>query len=206
MAHDINHISSLLETLVFVAEEPISREHCHIYMAEYLGEPVTEEEMAEAIDLLRERHAHPRSGVRLEEIAEGFQILSAPDNFELVKLYLKDINNRKLSRTALETLSIIAYKQPVTKTEIEQIRGVSSDYMIQKLLDKQLVEIKGRSDGPGRPLLYATTQKFMDHFGLRSIADLPKLAEFETDENTVGEHAEHVSADMPQPAVSSEEE
>lgn len=177
---------SLLETLIFVADKPIKREHLAVYLTEYLGEPLTEDQISEALDALRIKHAREESGIRLEEIAEGFQFLSSPLNFELVKLYLKDINKSKLSKTALETLSIIAYKQPVTKSIIEQIRGVSSDYMLQKLLEKELVEISGRSDAPGRPLLYSTTTKFMDHFGLKSIKDLPKLSEFEIEDNSVG--------------------
>src|SRR5690606_7634525 len=87
---------------------------------------------------------------------------------------------------ALETLAIVAYRQPVTKTELEQIRGVNCDYSIQKLLEKDLVEIAGREEGPGRPLLYGTGQRFMDYFGLKSMADLPKPKEFAEVANSVG--------------------
>ncbi len=183
---DIPKLTSLIETLIFVAEKPISLDHIKIYLREYADEVLEDEDFEQAIDQLRERHGSAKSGMRLEEIADGFQLMSSEENFELVKLYLKELNKRRLSKTALETLSIIAYKQPTTKSEIEQIRGVSSDYMIQKLLEKELVEIKGRSEGPGRPLLYVTTQKFMDHFGIKSIKDLPKLSEFEMEENSVG--------------------
>jgi segregation and condensation protein B len=92
-----------------------------------------------------------------------------------------------LSQAALETLAIVAYKQPVSKSEVEQIRGVNCDYALQKLLEKELVMIAGRSDGPGRPLLYATSDKFMDYLGIRTLSDLPKPKDFKEVENMVGE-------------------
>ena len=95
---------------------------------------------------------------------------------------------KRLSQAALETLSIVAYKQPVSKTELEQIRGVSCDYAIQKLLEKELVEIQGRSDAPGRPLVYGTSEKFMDYFGIKSLKDLPKPKDFKDVENVIGEN------------------
>lgn len=107
--------------------------------------------------------------------------------YNTVATYLKQSTKKKLSKSALETLSIIAYKQPVIKSELEQIRGVSCDYSIQKLLEKELIEIEGRSEGPGRPLLYATSEKFMDYFGLKSIGDLPKTKDIAIPENTIGE-------------------
>ena len=106
-----------------------------------------------------------------------------------VGTFLRQNTHKKLSKSAMETLAIIAYKQPVTKTELESIRGVNSDYTIQKLLEKDLVEISGRSDGPGKPLLYGTTSKFTDYFGLKSIDDLPKPKEIEQTENQIGEQA-----------------
>ena len=92
-----------------------------------------------------------------------------------------------MTAAALETLAIIAYKQPVAKSEIEQIRGVSSDYTIQKLMEKELVEIKGRSEDVGKPLLYGTSTYFMDYFGINNLDELPKLREFQETENQIGE-------------------
>jgi len=106
---------------------------------------------------------------------------------ETIGNHIKLENRKNLSKAAMETLSIIAYKQPIVKSEMEVIRGVSCDYSVQKLLEKELVEIVGRSEGPGRPLLYGTSDKFMDHFGLKSIADLPKLKDIEID--VEGEHS-----------------
>ena len=107
----------------------------------------------------------------------------------IIGTFLKQKTRRRLSRAAMETLSIIAYKQPVTKTEMEKIRGVSCDYSLQKLLEKDLVSITGRSDGPGRPLLYGTSEKFMDYFGLKSLKDLPQPKDFKTPDNSIGEQA-----------------
>ncbi len=99
-------------------------------------------------------------------------------------------SNKKLSKAALETLSVIAYKQPITKVEIESIRGVNCDYAVRKLLEKELVTIKGRSKDVGRPLIYGTSDKFMQHFGLNSLKDLPKLKEFKQEENQIGKPIE----------------
>lgn len=125
----------------------------------------------------------------MRKIAGGYQFLTKPSYYNVISEHLKLENKKKLSRAMMETLSIIAYKQPVIKSEIEHIRGVSSDYTIQKLLEKELVEIGGRSDTPGRPLLYRTSGKFMNYFGLNDLNDLPKLKEFATDENQIGEQA-----------------
>ena len=104
-----------------------------------------------------------------------------------IGILLKQQSKKRLSATALETLSIVAYKQPVTKTEMEQIRGVNCDYTIQKLLEKELVEIKGKAETIGRPLLYGTTEKFMEYFGINSLKDLPTLKDISEEENTIGE-------------------
>jgi len=102
---------------------------------------------------------------------------------------LRQTTKKRLSRAAMETLSIIAYKQPVTKSEMEKIRGVSCDYAVQKLLEKELVDIKGRSDGPGKPLLYGTSEKFMDYFGLKNLGELPKPKDFKEPDSEIGEKA-----------------
>jgi segregation and condensation protein B len=100
---------------------------------------------------------------------------------------LKQQSQKRLSSAQLETLSIIAYKQPITKGEVEQIRGVNSDYSVQKLLEKELIEIKGKSEGVGKPLIYGTSQKFMEYFGINSLQDLPQPKDFSQNENQIGE-------------------
>jgi len=105
---------------------------------------------------------------------------------------LKQRSKRRLSTSALETLSIIAYKQPVTKSDLESIRGVNCDYAVQKLLEKGLVEIKGKSEAIGRPLLYGTTDQFMEYFGINNINELPTPKDFahQEDDNTIGEEGD----------------
>jgi len=115
--------------------------------------------------------------------------LTKPAFHNSVGTLLRQNNKRRLSRAALETLSIIAYKQPVPKSEMEKIRGVSCDYSVQKLLEKELVAIVGRSDAPGRPLLYGTSEKFMDYFGLKSLDEMPKPKDFKEPDNEIGEQA-----------------
>jgi len=129
------------------------------------------------------------------ELADVFHFLTKPAYHQSIGIFLKQNSQKKLSRSALETLSIIAYKQPVSKSELEKIRGVNCDYSIQKLLEKELITISGRDEGPGRPLLYSTSDKFLNYFGLTSIMGLPKLREFESSENEIGS-----------PIVDSEEE
>ncbi|HEX5626122.1 MAG TPA: SMC-Scp complex subunit ScpB, partial [Saprospiraceae bacterium] len=101
---------------------------------------------------------------------------------------------------AMESLAIIAYKQPISKSEVEQIRGVNSDHSIQKLMEKELIEIVGRSEGPGKPILLGTSQRFMEYFGLKSMADLPKLKDFATAEQAIGEPAP-IEEEVAQPEV-----
>jgi segregation and condensation protein B len=145
------------------------------------------EELLLAIDQLKEKYQSEDFAIEIVEISNGYRFMTKGSYYNTVATYLRQSTKKKLSKSALETLSIIAYKQPVTKSELEQIRGVSCDYSIQKLLEKELIEIEGRSEGPGRPLLYATSAKFMDYFGLKSIEDLPKTKDIAVPENSIGE-------------------
>jgi segregation and condensation protein B len=116
--------------------------------------------------------------------------LTKPAFQSSVGAILKQKVKKRLSASAMETLAIIAYKQPVSRPEIEKIRGVNCDYAIQKLLEKELIEMAGKADTPGRPGLYRTSRKFMDYFGLNHINQLPDLKEFQPEENSIGENAE----------------
>ena len=125
-------------------------------------------------------HTKNREGLfRIIEIAGGYQFATRPDVAAYVSRLYKDRSRRRLSGAALETLSIIAYKQPVSKSDIENIRGVNCDEVIKSLLEKNLITITGRAESVGRPLLYGTTQDFLRHFGLGSMRDLPKPREIE---------------------------
>ncbi len=156
-------------------------------LRESLGIPIKKEEVQHSIIELTEKYKQDDFAMEIVEMAGGYRFMTKGIYHHTVSIFLKQTAHRKLSKSALESLSIIAYKQPVSKSEIESIRGVNSDYSIQKLLDKGLIEISGRSEGPGKPLLYGTTTKFMDYFGLKSVLDLPKLKDIEDASQQIGD-------------------
>ena len=178
-----------IESLIFSSSTSIGFDEIKNALEESLGVVFTDEEVADPIGLLMEKYASDDYAIEIMEMAGGFRFMTKGAYHHTIGAFLRQNTHKKLSKAALESLAIIAYKQPVTKTEIESIRGVNSDYTIQKLLEKDLIEISGRSDGPGKPLLYGTTSKFTDYFGLKSIDDLPKPKEIEQTENQIGEQA-----------------
>lgn len=178
-----------IESLIFTTDHPISIGEIGDVLEETFGLRFPEQELQKGIDELKERYAADDYAIEVVEIAGGYQFLSKGAYHNTIGVFLRQTTRRRLSRSALETLSIIAYKQPVTKTEMEQIRGVSCDYSVRKLLEKELILIVGRSEGPGKPLLYSTSDKFMDYFGLKNITELPTPKEFSDHENTIGELA-----------------
>jgi len=179
-------IKQHIEALIFVAPQPVSAEDIRATLAEVFQTEVTIVDVQAAIAQLQTQYQAPEYAFELVEIAGGFQFLTKGAYHNTVSAYLRQTSRRRLSQAALETLAIIAYKQPVTKGEVEAIRGVNCDYALQKLLEKELVVVSGRSEGPGRPLLYTTSEKFMDYLGLKSLADLPRPKDFREIENTVG--------------------
>lgn len=186
-----------IEALIFVAENALSLKDIKNCLDEQFDTKFKKEEIEKAISKLSEKYQSDDFAVEVVEISNGFRFMTKGAYYPIVATFLKQSTKKKLSKSALETLSIIAYKQPVEKSELEKIRGVSCDYSIQKLLEKELVEIAGRSDGPGRPLLYSTSEKFMDYFGLKSIQDLPKTRDISTAQNSIGEESieETISVD-----------
>lgn len=175
-----------IEALIFASPQPVSVADLKTVLDESLQAAIGEEAIREAIDTSQNEFRDNRFAFELVEIAGGWQFLTKGAYHNCVAVHLKQTTRKRLSQAALETLALVAYKQPVSKSELEEIRGVSCDYAIQKLLDKELVFITGRSDGPGRPLLYGTTEKFMDYLGINSLTDLPKPKEFRDEENSVG--------------------
>lgn len=175
-----------IESLIFVSDHAISLKEIKACLDETFSTKFKKEDVESSITQLIEKYQEESFAIEIVEISNGYRFMSKGSYHNTISTYLKQHNTKRLSKAALETLSIIAYKQPVIKSEVEQIRGVSCDYSIQKLLDKELVEIVGRSEGPGRPLLYATSGKFMDYFSLKSIDDLPKLKEIQTADNAIG--------------------
>jgi segregation and condensation protein B len=179
-------IQRYIEALIFAAPEPVSRSELKKALTANIFDQIQFEDIDSAIDKLQEKYQSDDYAFQIVEIGENFQFLTKGAFHKLIEDFLRLSKGKRLSKAALETLSIVAYKQPIVKSEIEQIRGVSCDYTLQKLLEKELIEIKGRSDGPGRPLLYVTSEKFMNYFGLKSIKDLPQLKDFEKQEEQIG--------------------
>jgi segregation and condensation protein B len=168
-------LSMKLEALLFVAAEPVTT--AQLATALDVAPSVIERGLNELDASLSSR------GLRLQRNAGRVQLTTAPQLAELIERFLGLEATTHLSRAALETLAIIAYQQPVTRPHIDAIRGVNSDSMLKSLLHKGLILESGRADGPGRPILYSTTPEFLQHFGLNSILEMPRLATAEEDEN-----------------------
>jgi segregation and condensation protein B len=183
----VERLDTHIETLIFVAQQPVKREDIRYNLENALQVKIDDESVDEALSRLQEKYWDDNFAIEIVEVAEGFQFVTKGAYHHIAGHYLKQLTKRRLSKVALETLAIIAYRQPVSRTEIEQIRGVNADYAIDKLLEKELIEIAGRSTGPGKPLLYSTSGKFMDYFGLRSMEDMPQLKEFQVPDEAIGE-------------------
>lgn len=187
-----NHI----EALIFCAAKPLKIAEIQSCLNEMFDAEVSEEDILTSIDQLVTQYENDQYAFQVYKLGGGYQFLTKPAYQASIGILLKQQSNKRLSTAAMETLSIIAYKQPVTKAVVEQIRGVGCDYAIQKLLEKSLIEIKGKDDSIGRPLLYGTTDFFMQYFGINKISDLPSPKDFEKKENEIGQiNAEDSSPD-----------
>ena len=165
--------TQLLEAALFSAAHPLSMSDL-----KRLVRDASATEIRTALDELRDHYAHQDHGVELVEVADGFQLMTRPEHAEAIAEARIVNRPRKLSRAALETLAVIAYRQPVSRAEIEDVRGVSADGVLRMLLDRDFIEVAGRADGMGRPLLYGTTPAFLELLGLTEIGALPQLEEF----------------------------
>jgi segregation and condensation protein B len=163
------NLKSIVEALLFVSDEPISDTR----LADAVGEDAAVDAVRDAVRQLNEDYAAGGRAYAIEEIAGGFQLLTRPEFNKYLRKLVRARNEARFTQAALETLSIIAYKQPVTRAEVEDIRGVACGDILRTLMEKGLVRIAGRSDHVGRPLLYGTTKKFLTAFGLSSVKDLP---------------------------------
>jgi segregation and condensation protein B len=158
-----------IEALLFLSEEPVKAERIAVVLSS------TPEEVFELVSELKNNLFETGRGLQIFEAAGGFQMGTLPELAPcLEKAFSEDISSN-LSAAALEALAIIAYKQPVTRVEIESIRGVRSEHVLENLLKRRLIRISGRKEGPGRPLLYCTTPEFLKYFGLMDLGDLPPL-------------------------------
>lgn len=159
-------------------------------LAEMFDADVPLEDIEKAIEYLQEKYTSDEFSIEITKVGGGYLFYSKPAYQASIGIMLKQQSKKRLSNSALETLSIIAYKQPIVKSEIEKIRGVNCDYTIQKLLEKELIEIKGKSDAVGRPLIYGTSNNFMEYFGINDLRELPTPKDFAPEENTIGEENE----------------
>jgi len=167
------NLQKIIESLLFVSEKPLT-----VKQIIEVCEHAQAGEVKAALKKLIEDYNEHDHGIQIREVAGGFQFSSHPDCSEYLKKLYKTRRVFRLSAPALETLAIIAYKQPVTRAEIEFIRGVNVDGVIRTLEERKLIKIRGRKEVPGRPLIYGTTEAFLNYFGLKSLQDLPPLEEF----------------------------
>ena len=194
----VNHI----EALIFCTQKPIQLKEIKQCLTEMFETDVPIKDIEKSIAELETKFSSKNYSFEIIKSGGGYQFLTKPAYQSSIGILLKQQSKKRLSTSALETLSIIAYKQPVTKSEMEQIRGVNCDYTVQKLLEKELVEIKGKSESIGRPIIYGTSDKFMDYFGINDLNELPTPRDFAPRENEIGPE----NAEMPeQPAKNSEE-
>ena len=165
-----DYVKGVVEALLYINERPITLEQIKGVL-----KGVGSAEIRKIIDELKEEYEMGRKGMVIMEIAGGHQMFSSPHYASAIRDFFKTRVKEKLSRPALEALAIIAYKQPVARSDIEVVRGVNSDGVVMHLLNRGLIKIVGRKDVPGRPYLYGTTKLFLEYFGLRALEDLPRL-------------------------------
>lgn len=183
----MQYLPQHIEALIFASPNPVSIEELQNVLLENFGVRFAQKVMLEAIEDVKNRYDLDEHSFEIIEVAGGYQFMTKGAYHETIGTHLRMQSNKKLSRSALETLSIIAYKQPVTRTELEKIRGVSCDYAVQKLLEKELITIIGRAETIGKPLLYSVTDRFMDYFGIKSLEELPVPKDFAMPDSEVGE-------------------
>lgn len=173
--------SSIIEALIFSSDDPIPASEIVKAIKGIDGEDIeiTASDVEKSVENLNAKYKENKNAFKIIRIANGYLFATSEEYAKYVGYLSSEKTKRRLSPAALETLSIIAYKQPITKPEVETIRGVNSDHIINSLLEKNLISIKGRAETIGRPLLYATTDEFLKYFGLNSLSDLPKPREIE---------------------------
>jgi len=166
-------VKYVVEALLFTSDKPVMIEQIKNAL-DNLGPS----EIRQTLEELKSEYEQAGRGIRLEEVAGGFQLITASDYAPFIKKFYKQRFTRRLSQQALETLAIIAYKQPVTKMQIDSLRNVDATGIIDSLMEKDLIKITGRKDAPGRPFVYGTTKEFLEFFGLKSLEELPKMEDF----------------------------
>jgi segregation and condensation protein B len=200
---EVSAIIPHIEALIFASDRALSPDEIHDMVNNALGfieDRASLEQVQAAIEGIQEKYQTDFYAFELKQIGGGWQFLTKTEYHKTIALLNGDKFLKRLSTAAMETLAIIAYKQPITKSEVESIRGVNCDYAVQKLLEKELIIISGRNEeAVGKPLIYGTSKSFMDYFGINSPADLPKISEVLMEElvkATVVAEAEAEAASM----------
>jgi segregation and condensation protein B len=173
MTENNSNIISALEAVLFVADDPVS----FAKLLELFDGEIEESALKQALTELGEMCRDCRRGISLVEVAGGYQFYTKPQNGEIIRKMVDKKKRAGISGAALESLAIVAYRQPISRAELNSIRGVNSEGVLHNLLEKRMIKIAGRKDVPGRPFLYRTTRQFLEYFGLNSITDLPKIEE-----------------------------
>ncbi len=177
---DGTRLSSVIEALIFASEEPLSGQKIKSIIVENEEQiEISEDTVSDFVDKLNARYDENGRSFRIERIAKGYTFVTQKKFHYWLSIFQHENAYRKLSQSAIESLAIVAYKQPITKPEVDQIRGVDSGYILRQLMEKALIEVSGRSDSPGKPLLYTTTSHFLRHFGINSVDELPKPREID---------------------------
>ncbi len=177
---DGTRLMSVIEALIFASPEPIAWDKLSSIVQENEEEIIPDEKVIQRIvDQLNNRYEENDLSFRIEKTGGGYTFVTQPRFHPWLSIFQHENAYRKLSQSAIETLAIVAYRQPVTKPEVDQIRGVDSGYILRQLLEKMLVKVSGRADSPGKPLLYKTTDYFLKHFGINSVSELPKPREID---------------------------
>jgi segregation and condensation protein B len=208
---ELSQIIPHIEALIFASDKPLSTSELVELINNALGfieDKATADQVEDAIETIREKYSSEEYAFEMKESGGGWQFLTKKQYHKTIAQLNADKYLKKLSTASLETLSIIAYKQPITKSEIENIRGVNCDYAVQKLLEKDLVIIAGRNEeAVGKPLIYTTSKSFMDYFGINSPEDLPKIKEVLMEElvEATKIHNEAAPEDVPEEVTAPDE-
>ncbi len=171
---DRNSLANIIECLIFISKHPLTTEEISSFLKD-----VEKKEITAALDELQGRWEEMGRSFVLSSVAGGYQFRTRPEYSQYIVEFNKEIKKFRLSKAALEVLAIVAYKQPVTKVEVEKIRGVDCSSSVSMLLERRFIEIAGRKDVPGKPFLYRTTDLFLETFGLKNLKDLPTVKEIE---------------------------
>jgi segregation and condensation protein B len=177
---DGTRLSSVIEALIFASDEPITASKIREIIVDNEEQiEITEETVRDFVEKLNLRYDENGLSFRIQRLGGGYTFVTESKYHYWLSIFQHENAYRKLSQSAIESLAIVAYRQPITKPEVDQIRGVDSGYILRQLLEKALVEVSGRADSPGKPLLYRTTKHFLRHFGINSVEELPKPREID---------------------------